>query len=378
MSSRNARFLVCCLGLAVTGALVLSLPAGAQENLVANPGFEQDEDGNGTPDGWSFSWQKTMQGDTDDMDRQEPDWAWDDADFHEGARSLRVGVQRPQDDGVWTQERIALPAGVKIFRLSAWLKVEGAKGGGAHLAVVFQGEDSKWLGADYHCIHVAEDTPWKQFVGLFEPPEGTHHLRLRFWVNFRRKGPITVWADDTSLEPTDLEEMPPLIHLDPTPMPELSAEDRERGFVPFAANYLDVLMPAIVPTAQQLDPSVAVFATPGEREPISFAVRALRDIKGLSALISPLKGDRGGALGDGVQPGVVRCIVRKVHPRTSDMLLLPAFIEPMHPVDVPADTSQCTGSPLTCPRTRPRTSTAAPSPCLPRAPAPRSRCSSRC
>ncbi len=341
MSQCNARDFVRCPARVVTGlALVLSLPAGAQENLVANPGFEQDEDGNGMPDRWSFSWKKTKQGDTDDMDRQEPDWAWDDADFHDGARSVRVGVQRSQDDGVWTQDGIILPEGVKIFRLSGWFKVESADSGTADLAVVFQGEDNRWLGADYACIHLAQDTPWKRLVGLFKSPEGTHHLRLRFWVNFRRKGPITAWADDVSIEPTELEELPPLTHLDPTPMPELSAEDRERGFVPFAANYLDVLMPAIVPTAEQLDASLAVFAAPGEREPVSFAVRALRDIKDLSASISPLKGDKGGVLSDAVQTGVVRCIVRKVHPRTSDMLLLPAFIEPMHPVDVPADTSQ--------------------------------------
>jgi len=318
----------------------LCAPASAQENLVANPGFEQDEDGDGTPDGWSFAWKRTKQGDTEDMDRQEPDWAWDDQEFRQGARSLRIGIKRAQDDGVWSQERVMIPEGVKVLRIGAWLKVEGAEGGAADVAVVFQAKDNKWLGADYECLHVAQDTPWKRFVGLCQPPKGTHHLRVRFWVNFRRRGPITAWLDDLSIEPTDLKEMPPLTHIDPTPMPELSAADRERGFVPFAVNYLDVVMPAIVPTAEQFSPTLRAFAAPGEREPISFAVRALKDLEALSASVSTLKGDAGALPADCVEPGVVRCLVRKVHPRTSDMLSLPAFIEPMHPVNVAADTSQ--------------------------------------
>ena len=113
-----------CCALVLCWSVTAWLPALAQENLVTNPGFEVDEDGDGMPDGWAFAWQTTRSGDTADMDRQEPDWAWDDRDFHGGARSLRVGVQRPQDDGVWSQDGIVLPEGVGICRLGGWFRVE--------------------------------------------------------------------------------------------------------------------------------------------------------------------------------------------------------------------------------------------------------------
>lgn len=321
-------------------AVGLSAPLAAPQNLVANPGFEQDEDADGLPDGWTFSWRATHSGDTPDMDRQEPDWGLDATVTHEGQHSVRTGVERPQDDGVWTQEGISVPEGVAVLRLSAWIKVQGADGGAAHVAVVYQSAENEWLGADYDAILVDEDTDWQRFVALFRPEEGTDHLRLRLWTNFRRRGPVTAWYDDVSMEPTELEEVPPLQHIDPTPMPELSPEDRARGFVPFEVSYLDVVMPATVPTAEQLQPELRIFAAPGEREPISFAVRALEDQEGMTASIGRLQGDAGALPQDAVHQGVVRNLMRKMHPRTDDMLLLPAFVEDMHPVDVPAGTSR--------------------------------------
>jgi len=330
----------------ITAAFVLCLalagaqPAAAQENLVTNPGFEVDEDGDGLPDGWTFAWVTTRSGDTADMGRQEPDWGRDGEIAHGGEYSVRTGVTRAIDDGLWQQEGIELPDGVDIFRLSAWLKVEGADGGTAHVAVIYRDEEGGWLGADYNAILVNEDTDWQQFVALFRPAESAKYLRLRLWTNFNRRGPITAWYDDISIQPTDLEEMPPLMHADPSPMPEIPDADRRRGYVPFAANYLDVVMPAIVPAAEQLEPNLRIFAAPGEREPISFAVRALEDQRGMSAAIDRLSGEAGSLPAEAVHAGVVRNLVRKIHPRTDEMLTLPAFIEDMHPVDVAADTSR--------------------------------------
>jgi len=320
--------------------LLCAMHASAQQNLVTNPGFELDEDGDGLPDGWSFAWERTHSGDTAEMDRQEPAWGLDAEVAHEGGRSVRTGVARALDDGVWTQEGIALPAGVRVLRLSAWLRVQDAAGGAAHVALVYLGADGQWLGADYDAILVAEDTDWRRFVALCQPPAGAERLRLRLWTNFNRRGPVTAWYDDVSIEPTDLEEAPPLTHIDPAPMPALSAADQARGFVPFAANYLDVVMPATVPAAKQLAPTLRIFAAPGEREPISFAVRALADQQAMSAAITAFAGDGVALPDDATHAGVVRTLMRKMHPRTDDMLELPALVEDMHPVDVAAGRSQ--------------------------------------
>ncbi len=324
----------------IGGVVLTAVSTMAQQNRVNNPSFEINEDGDELPDGWRFSWERTRSTDTEGMDRQEPDWALDPAVAHSGDRSFRIGVDRAQDDGLLQQDDIEVPADVSVFRLSAWLKVEGADGGAAHVAVVYWDADHKWLGADYDAIMVDEDTDWRRFVALFQPPEGTTTLRLRLWTNFHRQGPITAWYDDIAIEPTDLEEMPPLKHIDPTPMPEVSDADRERGFVPFSANYLDVVMPEIVPTIEDLNPQPRIFAAPGEREPITFAVRALADQQDVSASIARFTGDAGELSEDATHAGVVRNLVRKIHPRTDDMLSLPAFIEDMHPVDVEADTSR--------------------------------------
>lgn len=325
---------------ALIGLLTTSSGLALGQNLVANPGFELDADGNGVPDGWSFAWERTRSGDGPELGRQEPDWGWDDRIVHGGARSVRVGAERAIDDGLWNQDGIALPVGVRIFRLSAWLRIANADGGAANVAAVYLAEDGTWLGADYEAIVASADTEWRRFVALLAPPEGARKLRLRLWTNFARRGPITAWYDDISVEPTDLPEAPALTHIDPTPMPPLSVADRGRGFVPFAANYLDVVMPATVPTAEQLAPTLSIFAAPGEREPISFAVRALSDQQGMTATITAFAGDRGALPEDALEPGVVRTMLRKLHPRTDDMVELPTFIEPMRPVDVPAGRSQ--------------------------------------
>ncbi len=338
MPAQRCDFAVPCAILSLM--IICAMPTTAQQNLVTNPGFELDEDGDGLPDGWDFAWERTHSGDTADMDRREPDWGPDAEVVHEGARSIRTGVTRALDDGVWTQDAIALPEGVRVLRLSAWLRVRGAAGGAAHVALVYLGADGQWLGADYDAILVAEDTDWRRFVALFEPPKDAERLRLRLWTNFNRRGPVTAWYDDVSIEPTDLEEAPPLTHIDPAPMPALSAGDQARGFVPFAANYLDVVMPATVPAAEQLEPTLRIFAVPGEREPISFAVRALADQQAMSARITAFVGDGVALPEDATHAGVVRTLMRKMHPRTDDMLELPALIEDMHPVNVPAGRSQ--------------------------------------
>ena len=202
-ASRMARpmpaLLILCMAL---GAAHL---ACAQENLIANPGFELDEDGDGIPDGWTFSWASTKSTDTPELGRQEPDWGRDADVAHSGDASARIGVERAIDDGLWQQQNIELPADVPVFRLSAWIKVEGADGGAAHVAVVYLGEDNGWLAADYSAILVDQDTDWRRFVALCQPPEGTKFLRLRLWTNFHRRGPITAWYDDVAFEPTDLE-----------------------------------------------------------------------------------------------------------------------------------------------------------------------------
>lgn len=64
-------------------------------------------------------------------------------------------------------------------------------------------------------------------------------------------------------------------HEEPTPMPPLSPEQKEKGYLVFAHDWLDRVFPNTTPRKEEIGAPVALFATPGEWEPACFAVRAL-------------------------------------------------------------------------------------------------------
>ena len=134
--------------------------------LLANPGFETDKNGDNMPDAWRFTWRATRSGeDPEEAGKHEPAWGWDRDICHSGQASIRCGVEGPQDDGVWTQEGIAIPDGIKALKVTAWCRAEDVAGGTANVALVFLGAEKKWLDADYSCITVFEDCDWTQFTG---------------------------------------------------------------------------------------------------------------------------------------------------------------------------------------------------------------------
>lgn len=124
----------------------VSVSAGPQpESLLPNGGFEAgDAD---APEGWSFAWERTHSNDPKDVTKQKPDFAWDDGERHSGKRSVRIGVARPQDDGVWSSQTFAARPGTRIYLARAWIKTRDVKETQAHIALVASAADGKWLGA---------------------------------------------------------------------------------------------------------------------------------------------------------------------------------------------------------------------------------------
>ncbi len=185
--------------------------AAAGPNLVANPGFETAADQAGVPDGWRWAWQRTQSTDSAELaaGQQAPEVGFDGARAGGGRRCLKVAVARAADDGVWTQEGLAATPGATVYRISAWLKVAGARGGTAQIGLVFLGDENRWLGAVYDAISVREDCDWTRRTGYVGAPAGTRTMRLRIWTNMRRSGPITAWYDDLVVEATDLTNSAP-------------------------------------------------------------------------------------------------------------------------------------------------------------------------
>ena len=66
--------------------------------------------------------------------------------------------------------------------------------------------------------------------------------------------------------------------VDDRPMPELSEADRRRGYAIFARHWSEVVYPNTVPRAEELDPQLAIFASLGEYEPVTFTVLPLKGL----------------------------------------------------------------------------------------------------
>ena len=68
----------------------------------------------------------------------------------------------------------------------------------------------------------------------------------------------------------------------------LTDQDRARGYVVFARHWMQEVFPATQPGADELNPTLKLMLTPGEREPVTFCVRALRDLKDIQVTPSDL------------------------------------------------------------------------------------------
>ncbi len=316
--------------------LVVSLCApmiAAQEQLpIPNAGFEADADNDGRPDGWSFSWQYTHSNDRErGIKKQEPDWGRDTAVKHSGEASIRVGVRRPQDDGVWTLDGLKLPPGQKYYRLRAWLRGRNVKGANGRVAAVYLGADKKWLGAQYGAITVDRDCEWTQFTGYLELPKNAATLRLRCWVNMDYSGTGTFWFDDLELTPVDHIEKPKTVYLDETPLPQPTAEERRRGFMLFSRSYLRLLFPNSIPRAEERLQKVSLAACRAEREPAIVAVHALRDLADVKLSVSDLKSAKGTLPASSVEVRSVRYHPKEGQSRwgpfNETLMEVPLFLE---------------------------------------------------
>lgn len=280
--------------------LVLSCPLPGRgqgtPNLLPNPGFEIDDDG--FPDGWTFAWEYTHSGDSKrGVEKKEPDARWDKEVVHSGKRSLFISNHRPQDDGVWTADDIPLGAGIGAYRLGAWIRTRDMNDTEALAGGVYLGESGIWLGADYTAIAVKDDRDWTFFTALLRPPPGTKKTRIRLWLNLRYSGTGAVWYDDLSLVPIERKDPPMQEYVDDRAMPDLAAEQQDKGYVCYARHYLRLIFPTSIPGKEEIGRPLSCFAAPGEREPVAFTVRALRDLRNVKVRVDSLTSPSGDSIG---------------------------------------------------------------------------------
>ena len=79
-------------------------------------------------------------------------------------------------------------------------------------------------------------------------------------------------------------------YVEEAPLPPVSAEDEARGFVPFVPHWMATIYPNSVPRPKDLTRPLGCFACPGKCDPMTVAVRSLKDLKGLTCSVSDLSG----------------------------------------------------------------------------------------
>ena len=200
--------------------------------------------------------------------------------------------------------RLAVPAG--SYRL--WMVIGAAGGSGSEAYRVWDTQircGTSRLQATFPGPHET------RAVTLDVVSDG--HLDLEFstrskWLlNALVAVPSAAWAgvhaehlagyeqDITMLPAAVLETWKHQPHVDDTPMPALSAAERERGCVLFHRSYLSCVWPNTVPLRREIDAEVRAFASWGEYEPLTFTIHPLREMQAVRVEFSDLEGP-GGAL----------------------------------------------------------------------------------
>lgn len=102
----------------------------------------------------------------------------------------------------------------------------------------------------------------KEIITPFE--EWTYRMKPEEWVKWK------------------LEPLPPASEF------PVSEADQKRGFVVYTRHYLECIYPLTRPRPEDLNPSLQLFATPGEYEPMNFVILPLKNLSNAKVIVSAI------------------------------------------------------------------------------------------
>ncbi|MBN1672470.1 MAG: hypothetical protein JXR37_15625 [Kiritimatiellae bacterium] len=141
-----------------------------------------------------------------------------------------------------------------------------------------------------------------------------------------------------------IKDYPPLAGFVAAPVekrvpPKPSVEDEAHGYMLYARSPSDTVERHSVPALDELTDARDAFATPGEYEPWTFSIYALRELKDVRVTVSPLLGEGGRPIPpDHVDLRVLGCVWRLSY--GTRYRWMPGFLEHRDAVDVEAETSR--------------------------------------
>ena len=126
-----------------------------------------------------------------------------------------------------------------------------------------------------------------------------------------------------------------LDHQETLAAPTPTEAQRQAGYVLFSRNYLDEVYYNSVPRPREIGIELRLFATPGEYEPVTFAVWPIEDLTAVDVTVSDLRGPEGALIKrDACEVRITRQIARGVKPFM--YMVGPEALEPFAAVTIPA------------------------------------------
>jgi hypothetical protein len=130
---------------------------------------------------------------------------------------------------------------------------------------------------------------------------------------------------------------------DRTPMPKISNEAREQGYIVFTRNYMHNVFPTSVPRQEEINRPLKTFASLGEYEPVSFAIRAFINLENVKITVSNLVHEEGSVIPAGNvdvrQLGIIR--KRSRFYRAREYMNVPLILEKRTRYSIPKNVSTC-------------------------------------
>ena len=197
-------------------------------------------------------------------------------------------------------------------------------------------------GSFFVCRDAYASGRWGECILAFRTEDQTQiTLSLR-----RRYGTGAILYDDVTLMEDDSVRVGDLSPA-PNPFPEVTAAESQRGYLVSTQHWMEPVYPTYYPTRGELTATLKCNLAPGEYEPLTVSVTALRPLTDVRvALSGDLSGPGGATLpASEVQVGVVRSITRWLNNAAplkpgQSYERRPLFIFPQAPVSVPAQDTQ--------------------------------------
>ena len=130
-----------------------------------------------------------------------------------------------------------------------------------------------------------------------------------------------------------------LLYVEKNPLITPSAAEKNKGYILFSKDYMEDVYPNTNPLKSELKDTVSGFATAGEIEPVTFSIKALKDLGKVKIVPTDLKGP-GIIPANAIKVGYVSNRISRVKMDGSVYTIKPRFVMTASEIDLPKDTAR--------------------------------------